>query len=196
MTDAVTNAQVNEEAGASEATVSGADELERALAQYEAERSEPAPIEQANAPEGDDLAAKVSQFEKFMEEQKREAAQREVQTALDDAVATVRGDSSLDENLIKGQLYLLSQENEQFNVAYANRQSDPEGWNKVLTAVRKTLDESLGSVVDANVSSDVAAVRTAAQTQTNAVPSEPEFNASKVGKMSDAEFAEFKKGLS
>jgi len=121
-----------------------------------------------------------------------------VDTALKESVAFLREDDRLkkqSERMLRGFLYDFAVENQEFERAFRNRDSDPIAWRRALTEAQKAAAaESEGP--DSKLTDDIAAARAAVRGTSTDAPEKPKAPSNReLSRMSDAEFRDYKASL-
>jgi len=177
-------AVVSEDAVA-EPTVDNGDaqDLDSLLSEFESEtetqanQAQPAGEQQSS----DDYAERIKALETRIE-------QEEYQSDMSNVVKEIRGESDFDDDFMEAWIDTQARKDERLRVAWANRKSNPQAFNKVIKSLGSKFRDKYTNPIVEDTSAMVNAVR-------NASNQAPATEMPNLNQMSDAEFARFKAGL-
>lgn len=132
------------------------------------------------------------------EEERQKAETRETtRSTVNEAVDVIKKDLGLEipDRMIRGDLYARAEDDPRFLNAFANRHKNPSAWSGVLSSVAKELRTEFESRPDENATADRNAVRNAVRSITGAPQQPASPSNADLEKMSDHQFAEYKRGL-
>lgn len=136
---------------------------------------------------------------KFAETQMVEKVKAEIDGEVKSAIGVLKGQEEfkdVPDRVARGYLESYAQETPEFKKAYTERKSNPKGWQSALETAGKSWQEDMKGWGGQTVRSDVEAAKASVRGTSSAPPppqrlkSTPEMN-----KMSDHDFAEYKKEL-
>jgi hypothetical protein len=131
------------------------------------------------------LAKKVEALE-------RRDSDRDIQTGMTKTVTALKGEFETLDRLanyqVEGLLDAEARRDERIWKAFANRNSDPEGWNKIVSAVGQRMADSLMAQPDAQRAADQEAARASVRGTSTESPKGEPLDTKKIAAMSDAEF--------
>ena len=136
---------------------------------------------------------------KFAESQMVEKVKAEIDKEVDGAITAITSDEQfkgVPKRIARGFLEAYAQETPEFKSAYEARKTNPKGWQAALETAGKGFAEDMKGFGGSTVRSDVEAAQASVRGTSSAPPppqrqkSTPEMN-----KMSDYEFAEYKREL-
>lgn len=141
--------------------------------------------------------AKVGKVVEFVEGIQQRELKQATETALKDAVTTVKTAAEalkgLPDKLIRGALYDQADSDPRFMQAFMGRHKNPESWNRVLSAFAQNLAKEVPNADNTRLASDQAALRAAVNGQTsNAPPPEKSVSNDQISSLRPAQFGKFK----
>ena len=154
-------------------------------------KTTPEPTPEPKSEESDDRLNKVLDY---VETKAAEEATERFQTDVSEAVKIAIGDSDLDPDLVEGQIHKRANVDPTFRNAWMQRHQQPEQWKSLCQAFGREMAGKRKSNVDQSVTDDRAAVAAAVRSQSTK-PAEAPPSRKDIRKMSDAEFARYKKEL-
>jgi len=161
------------------------DDLDALLKEHD-EGTTPTP-----APEKEETDQVVLLSKKVEALEKRDS-DRAIQTGVTETVTALKGEFDTLGNLadyqIEGLLDAEARRDGRIWKAFANRNSDPEGWNKIVSAVGKRMADSLMAQPDAQRAADQEAARASVRGTSTESPKGEPLDTKKIAQMSDAEF--------
>ena len=131
-----------------------------------------------------------------MVEEVKTTIEKEVATAIDTLTSGNEEFKSIPKRVTRGYLEAWALDNPEFKAAYEKRKSNPKGWDGAMKAAAEGFAEDMKGFGGSSVRSDVEAAKASVRGTSTAPPppqrtkSTPELN-----KMSDWEFAEYKREL-
>lgn len=192
----VDNGNVETETDAGSAQ--GEPSLEELLAEYDqkisnsGEQKKETPAKEDEEEIDDDkLKEKVKHLDKLEKARQKEVLDNDVKSAI----KTVKGDLNIPDDLAKGFLYTLG-DDPRFKLAFMQRQSNPDGWNKVLSGAKSKFNGFINSIRE-EVKKEFASESTDAVESAVRSASTKSSGGEKVdfSNMSDKEFEQFKSKL-
>lgn len=195
---------VTEGAGALEATEIVAEPtLDEALAEFQqvVKTNDTKPISTTEKPITDKSnvfdqnALKQAVQDAIAEREAMTKAAEKTKTDIDEAVKVVKGDTKVSNKIVEGFLHKKAYDNDAFRNAFLNRNQNPAGWQKVLSAAKteflKDLKED-AEIVDPDATQDRNAVREAVRIASTKPPVKPGIDNTVLTKMTNAELKRFK----
>jgi len=132
----------------------------------------------------------VQELADYVRDKRDSENKQAADSAISDAVKTLKGESNLPDAVFRGMIYDKSSDS-RFLKAFTERDSNPQGWNKVIGAMSKEFNDSLPKE-DAQLSADREALASAVQSASTNQASEQTTDLSS---MSDSEFLRHKAAL-
>jgi len=132
----------------------------------------------------------ISEVVSYIKEKREQENKVSADAAISNAVKSLKGDSTLPDAVFRGMIYEKSND-ARFLKAFTERESNPDGWNKVIGAMSNEFKSSLPKE-DGQLSADKEALASAVQSASThqAQPQEVDL-----ASMSDAEFLAYKAKL-
>ncbi len=132
----------------------------------------------------------VKELASYVKEQRDKQSRDGVKAALDSAVSKM-GDYSpalkaLPETFLLGLLHVEGAGDKRFNVAFAERESNPGRWNRIIIAAAKKADQLLVDLPDPQLTADRAAATASIRGVSTTTPT-TDITPQDIRKMSDAE---------
>lgn len=155
--------QAGEQVGAQD------ESLDAMLAEYETAHK-PQPTQQQAEPPNEDIKALAEYARNAMQVER----QKEVQSSIEGAVKTVKevGGINASDRIVRGLIKDMADENPAIQKAFANRQSDPNSWNRMLKGMAKELAKEFET--DPSTSNDRQVVASAVRSASTAKPAPEE----------------------
>lgn len=170
---------------------SAPDELDALMSEFDSEIGK-APSEQDAQQNGD-----MTEVLSFIREQKAEAAKKDANAGLDDAVKQLQRELGEDTPpmVVKGLLHAFAVDQPGIVKAFEERKSNPTRWERTLRALAPKVREAMGSSVDRSVTQDREAISAAVRGANTTAPEGKQVTAKDVAKMSDKEFAAYQRDI-
>lgn len=168
------------------------DDLDSLLNEWESRSKAEEPKEEPK-PKGEQKEStpdEIKQVAAWVKEQQQRQIEEQTQKDIESAVSKIHGEmeSPVSKYLIEGALWREASNDPRFLRAWQNRGKDPDGFNRILGAVRRNIEKEMGSQPDKTVSADREAVTRAVRGASNAPPAEEFPSEKELNQMSDAEF--------
>lgn len=135
---------------------------------------------------------------RFAESQMVEKVKTEVDKEVTSAIDAISGEDfkEVPLKLRRGFLEAYAQDTPEFKAAYEKRKSDPKGWQTALAGASKSFAEDMKGWGGSTVRSDVEAAQASVRGTSSAPPPpQRQKSTTELNKMSDHDFAEYKREL-
>ncbi len=185
-----TNEAPSQEAPAVEGAQEQEKSLDQLLSEYETPIEEPKQEVEAPKPAQDD--SRLAQIESYIAQQQQKDMNNGLVESAEFLKKEIGGDLPI--SVYRGMLFDKASADDRYKEAFQQRFQSPEKWNQLLRGVAKEFKEEM-SIDTKSTESWNAVEASVRSSQTTAPKDDPQVTEKDLRKMTDQEFADFKKKL-